>query len=149
MVKIRQGNVPAAPAIRRSSHLVAGLLTTIGILAMIGKAAALEPLEEAAGADVEAERLETVAYVSPHLKTTGALELVRAHARESAVVIPTPDDVEGERSLVEFTDERPAVIEDIIDLECLPLFELSDDDADHRVVFGISFGGVLGLHGSF
>lgn len=44
--------------------------------------------------------------------------------------------------------DKSAMLERMIELEALPFVKVTDKDG-HRVYFGISFDGVLGLHGNF
>ena len=110
-------------------------------------ATATEPADVLADTD-NVRLAEVTALASPRLLQTETLDLLRESARK------THADRGETKSALRPLDLKhgniPAMIEKMIELEALPFVKVSGkDDDSHRVYFGISFDGVLGLHGNF
>ena len=115
--------------------------------AICQNATATEPVDDAL-ANIDDTRLaEVTALASPRLLQTETLDLLRASVRQTHA-----DRGETKTTLRPLEIKRgstPAMIEKMIELEALPFVKVSGKDDSHRVYFGISFDGVLGLHGNF
>lgn len=118
----------------------------VSCLALCQGATANEPVDALANSD--AARLATLsAFASPRLVKSKELDMLRATARKTHA-----DRSQTKTTLQPLAIKRgstAAMIEKMIELDALPFVRVSDKDSSHRVYFGISFDGVLGLHGNF
>ncbi|NND58839.1 MAG: hypothetical protein HKN49_01080 [Gammaproteobacteria bacterium] len=126
---------------------VAGIVGMTGmalVLAMFFSSAfALEPVEE--NVDTSEATLTEAMMRAPRLANTGDLAALRAEVRNRPVAAAKPSSTD--EAIEMRSSSTPQVIEEAIDLECLPLLKLSPDKADKKVYFGISFDGTVGIHG--
>lgn len=128
-------------------------LSILCLTALISLASALpagaEDLSLAGDAPAAIDRslLET-----PCLATTGSLKVLRKLARAEA---QEPDASSKTSSKTRPTDSTLAldadgangVIAEVLDLEGLPIVRLSNEAEKKKLYFGISFDGVVGVHG--
>ena len=102
---------------------------------------------EDALADADSVRVATASELSsPRLVQAEALHVLRETARKTHA--GRSETTTTLQPLGVRRTATPAMIEKMIELEALPFMKVSDKDS-HRVYFGISFDGVLGLHGNF
>ncbi len=107
-------------------------------------AAAAEAADALAG---NAARLAGITSLSSTLLgESEALAMLREGARKSQA---GRDEAKSPvRRLAIKSTATPAMIEKMMELEALPFVKVSGKSR-HRVYFGISFDGVLGIHGNF
>ena len=110
-------------------------------------AAFAEELLDALGDDELARFAELTALASSTVLKTDALDVLRERARKTEADRGAAD-TPARRALAIEPAGTPVMLETMIELEALPFVKVSGKDS-HRVYFGISFDGVLGLHGNF
>ena len=121
-------------------------LLAMSSFAICQSAAATEPADALSGID-DSRLAEMTALASPRLLQSETLDLLRESARQTHA--GRREAMTTLRPLAIKRGNTPAMIEKIIELEALPFVKVSDKNNSHRVYFGISFDGVLGLHGNF
>lgn len=124
-------------------------LSIFCLTALISLASALpagaEDLSLAGDAPAAIDRslLET-----PCLATTGSLKVLRKLARAEAQEPGASSETRPTDSALALdADGANGVIAEVLDLEGLPIVRLSNEAEKKKLYFGISFDGVVGLHG--